>query len=284
MTPPVVAGIDGMPRVELTHDSGSMTHVYLYGAHVTSWIPVGGRDVFYLSRLARFEPGVGIRGGIPVVFPQFADSGPLPKHGWLRKTEWLVDPTSGSDETRARFFTTDTEESRAIWPHGYRAELEVSLGESSLSVELSIINTGSDTFSFTSALHSYFSVADVRETSIEGLRGTSYLDKTTGFSRKVDDEEKLIADRETDRVYTNAPREVTLHDHASGTSLGIGATGFPDIVVWNPWERGIAEISDMPGDDYLRMICVEAALAVTPHTLAIGDRWSGGQHLTVLST
>lgn len=283
MTPPIINGTNGLPCLELTHDSGSFAHVYLHGAQVTSWIPVGRRDVLYLSRLAKFEAGAGIRGGIPVVFPQFADNGPLPKHGWLRKTEWKVDgPEAADDRTSARLYTEDDESSRKIWPHNYRAELDVTLTDSSLTVGLTIHNTGRDSFSFTAALHSYFSVGDVREVSVSGLTGAEYLDKTDSFARKGDDDPALGVDRETDRVYVGAPAHVVLEDHASGTSLGIAATGFPDLVAWNPWAGGMAQLPDMPPDDYLRMICIEPALAVAPFTLAPGSLWAGAQHLTVV--
>lgn len=283
MTPAVVEGINGMPRLELTHDSGSIAHAYLNGAQLTSWIPVGWHDMLYLSRQARFAPGVPIRGGVPVVFPQFADKGPLPKHGWLRTAEWKVsEPTGESDDaTHATLFTEDTPASRKIWPHHYRAELGVTVGESSLAVALSIFNTDDETFSFTSAFHNYFSVGDVRESHIEGLLGARYLDKVDGFMEKSEGAENVGIDRMTDRVYKGAPGKVVLHDHASGAFLEIASSGFPDVVVWNPWDEGARQIDDMPDDDYLRMICIEPAVAVTPFTLAPGEHWMGAQRLTV---
>ncbi|HEY4954249.1 MAG TPA: D-hexose-6-phosphate mutarotase [Gemmatimonadaceae bacterium] len=285
MTPPVVYGLNGMPRLELTHDSGSMAQIYLNGAHVTSWTPVGWHDMLYLSRLARFAPGVPIRGGIPVVFPQFADQGPLPRHGWLRTTTWQVAPSGeAEDSTHATLFTEDNDASRRIWPHRYRVELDVTIAERSLAIALSIFNPGPESFSFTSALHNYFFVADVRESHIEGLHDAQYLDKTDGLRQKTEAEEKTGIGRETDRIYRNTPSTVVLHDHASGTALQIGSTAFPDIVVWNPWEAGAKQISDMADEDYLRMICIEPALAVTPCVLAPGQRWAAAQELTVLDS
>ena len=45
MTPPIVPGKNGMSTVLLSHLSGSSADVYLNGAHVTSWIPAGGKEV-----------------------------------------------------------------------------------------------------------------------------------------------------------------------------------------------------------------------------------------------
>ncbi len=39
-----------------------------------------------------------VRGGIPVCFPQFADLGPLPAHGFARNRRWtLATERSGKD-------------------------------------------------------------------------------------------------------------------------------------------------------------------------------------------
>ena len=58
----------------------------------------------------------------------------------------------------------------------------------------------------------------------------------------------------------------------------------PDIVVWNPWKDGSKELADMPDDDYLRMICIEPAIAGTPFALSPGERWTGAQRLTVMGS
>jgi len=286
MTYPVFDGINGMPRLDLSHDSGSAAQIYLCGAQLTSWIPAGWHDMLYLSRRARFAPGVPIRGGIPVVFPQFADSGPLPKHGWLRTSDWKMSSASSDsdDGSRVTLFTEDTLTTRKIWPHAYRAELDVTLSESALTVALSIFNTGAQEFSFTSAFHNYFSVGDIRESHIECLGGKRYLDKTDGFTEKVEKAEKVSINGATDRIYSGVEEKVVLHDHASGAFLEITASGFPDVVVWNPWKEGTKQAGDMQDDDYLRMICIEPALAVTPFALAPGEHWTGAQQLTVLGS
>jgi len=76
MTPPIVPGKNGMSTVLLSHPSGSSADVYLNGAHVTSWIPAGGKEVLFMGKTATFAPGDPIRGGIPVVSPG------KPSGGW----------------------------------------------------------------------------------------------------------------------------------------------------------------------------------------------------------
>jgi len=52
--------------------------------------------------------------------------------------------------------------------------------------------------------------------------------------------------------------------------------------VWNPGPDKIRELSDMPPDDYLRMLCVEAAVIGEPVSLAPGAQWRGRQTLRAL--
>ena len=49
--------------------------ISLHGAHVLSWKPAPARECLYLSPNASQAPGAAIRGGIPVIFPQFAGLG-----------------------------------------------------------------------------------------------------------------------------------------------------------------------------------------------------------------
>jgi glucose-6-phosphate 1-epimerase len=60
-----------------------------HGGQVLEWTPVGSEvSRLWLSPDWRCGPGAAIRGGVPVVFPQFSDRGPLPKHGIARDREW----------------------------------------------------------------------------------------------------------------------------------------------------------------------------------------------------
>jgi len=61
--------------------------------------------------------GVGpIRGGIPIAFPQFADTGPLRLHGFARDGLWALAEVMRSDTgVRAVFERADDEKTRALW-------------------------------------------------------------------------------------------------------------------------------------------------------------------------
>ncbi len=137
MTPPIVPGKNGMSTVLLSHPSGSSADVYLNGAHVTSWIPAGGREVLFMGKTATFAPGDPIRGGIPVVWPQFANIGPLPQHGFARKTEWQLaeNADSSDDPSSVKLVLTDDHRTRELWPYHFRTELTVAIDDKSLHVK-----------------------------------------------------------------------------------------------------------------------------------------------------
>ena len=59
--------------IVLNHASGATATINCFGATVTSWMLPSGKEMFYLSKLSDTTGVKPIRGGIPVVFPQFAN-------------------------------------------------------------------------------------------------------------------------------------------------------------------------------------------------------------------
>lgn len=260
----------GEDAVTLVHSSGATARVTHHGAHVVSWIDPAGRERLYLSSRACYGPGESIRGGIPVVFPQFA-TGPLPKHGFLRTRRWSVVSHLGSNAT---FRITDDERTRALWPYPFIALLTVDLAEM-LTVSLKITNPGDSRFSFTAALHNYFAVDDVQLSAVQGLSGLVYVDKVAAGARCVEEDTELRVRGETDRIYTSGPRQVAISSAVGSSSTVIGADGFGDWVVWNPWRALSATLADMAPEDYREMLCVEAARITDPVVLDPGAEWCG---------
>jgi glucose-6-phosphate 1-epimerase len=275
----VVNDAAGLPKVALTAGDGARAEIYLYGAHVTSWTPANGAEQLYLSPQADFSPGVSIRGGVPVVFPQFSGMGPLPKHGFLRTLQWEYQGAreSGGQAT-AEFAIEESEHTLALWPHRFRATLGVTAGGPQLTVTLGIENTDARPFAFTAALHTYFAVRDVGEVAVQGLAGLPFRDAADGYQDKVQADAELRFAGEVDRIYFNAPRQVTLAE--PGRRLSVAAEAFPDIVVWNPGPAKGAALADVPPGGYRQFICIEAAIVGQPVELAPGASWQGSQILT----
>ncbi len=264
--------------VRLTSPGGASAVVLHHGAHLASWQSAKGTENIYLSERADFSPGSAVRGGVPICFPQFSILGDLPLHGFFRNKAWTLVAGGTDAATVARLRLTDTAETRAIWPHSFEAELQVTLGEDSIEIALSATNTGSSAFSFTAALHTYFRVNAIEDVTITGLRNLRYLDKVVDNAVHTDTDERLRIDRPLDRVYYNAAGDRTLEE--KGRKLLISAQGMPDTVVWNPDEERCATIADLPDDAWRHFVCIEAAVVEHPISIAPGETWRGVQRVT----
>ena len=275
----------GLPAVQLKAPDGAEATVLLQGAQIVSWRTRDGNERLYLSERASFVPGQAVRGGVPIIFPQFDSLGPLPRHGFARGLSWsLAELRSGRHDTLAVLRLTDDEATRALWPHGFAAELTLSLGGPRLDIELEVENTGSDDFSFAAALHSYLALRELEEASLDGLQSVPYLDRLSG-REAVAPTGSLVVDAEIDRIYWGAQggeaaRTLVLRE--PGRAMRIEQHQFPDTVVWNPWEAKAARLADLPPLGFRRFLCVEAAVIGEPVMLKPGESWWGRQTLEVL--
>ncbi|MEW6167066.1 MAG: D-hexose-6-phosphate mutarotase [Pseudomonadota bacterium] len=270
------AGPGGLPMRRLAA-AGAHAELCAHGAHVTAWRPAGEtQSRLYLSARSAFRSGVAIRGGVPVIFPQFAVEGPLPRHGFARTARWRPDPAQ-NDRGRAVLQLDETLATDVRWPHAYRAELCVELAARSLALQLSVANTGAQPFAFTAALHSYCAVDDVRAASVHGLCGLRYRDSAGGMRVVVDTTDAVRFAGEVDRIYFDVPGTVELREPRR--QLQVRASGFPDCVIWNPGAEKAAALADLDADGHLRFVCIEAAVIGRPVRLEPGASWSGTQTL-----
>lgn len=271
----------GIPALRLHGPQGSSAVVSRLGGQVLSWTTPDGRERLYLSERAVFDGSVAIRGGVPVCFPQFAERGDLPKHGFVRTREWEVSARrSGDDYALVTLETADDAATRALWPHRFRLELTLMIEADRIDLELCVANTGEMPFEFTAALHTYLRVVQVEDVAVEGLYGHDYRDAAESNKVIRDSGTELLIEKETDRVYRHVRRPQLLR--AGNLSLGIQQQGFPDTVVWNPWLEKCAALADMPDDDWRHMLCIEAAAADVAQEVGAGDEWYGRQTLVAM--
>jgi glucose-6-phosphate 1-epimerase len=272
------AAVEVPPVLALHAEDGATATIHRHGAHVTSWCPAAGDERLYLSARSGFEGNAAIRGGIPIIFPQFATEGPLPRHGFARTSTWSLGGVSrgAAGEAQMDLVLRDSPATHAIWDAAFRAIVSVAIFSRQMAVSLIVENVGDAPFSFTAALHTYFRVRDVADAVIVGLRGTRYR----GEDRQlvVDDAERLRVDGFLDRVYVGAPSRLELHE--GGRRMLIDAEGFPDAVVWNPGSERAAALTDLDPGGERQFVCIEAAAVQEPITIGPGRRWSGTQTLT----
>ena len=271
-------GMGDLPKIALATNDGARAQVYLYGAHVTSWIPAGGSEALFLSPKAIFQPGLPIRGGVPIIFPQFGGLGPLPAHGFARNVTWEL-AESAPDHAVLRL--RESESGLSIWPHRFELEYTVQIGGAQLEMSLKVTNTDKVPFEFTSALHTYLRVHDVQHTSVRGLKGVWFADRTkpsAGIKREATQQnERVEFPGEVDSVYFDVVPPVQLIQGEQKTT--VEKSGFSDVVVWNPGREKCAASKDMLPDSYFEFVCIEAAAVENPIKLGPGESRIGMQKL-----
>ena len=273
--------VEVSPVLTLRAEDGATATIHRHGAHVTSWCPTDGDERLYLSAKSGFEGTAAIRGGVPIIFPQFAAEGPLPRHGFARTSTWSLGGVcrSADGEAEMDLVLRDSPDTRAIWDAGFMAVVSVAIFGQQLAITLAVENVGDAPFSFTAALHTYFRVRDVAGAEIVGLRGARYRGEDRSLVE--DSAERLRIDGFLDRVYVGAPSHLELHEN--GRRMLIDAEGFPDAVVWNPGPERAAALADLDPGGERQFVCIEAAVVQEPVTLGPRRRWTGTQTLTAAS-
>lgn len=265
-------------RILLRNRSGDSACVSLHGGHLLSWQPAGAGEQLYCSPWSAPAAGKALRGGAPICFPQFSGRGPLPKHGFARTSRWelLSAPAPDAEVAQARL-QLDSSAASMRWEHAFTLVLLVRLGPGWIELQLEAANTGRAAFSFTGAIHTYLAVQDVRTAQVLGLQGRAYEDALDGLELKQERATALAFPGEVDRVYRDAPEAVLL-EGGGMPARRILQRGFVDTVVWNPGPDKAARLGDMPAQDWLHMLCIEAA-AAHPVAIAPGKTWRGLQRL-----
>ena len=82
--------VAGQPAFSLRNSVGDQLVVLQHGAQVLSWMTADGIERMYCTPRLPSTPKP-VRGGVPVIFPQFNLRGPdfsLPRHGFARHQPW----------------------------------------------------------------------------------------------------------------------------------------------------------------------------------------------------
>lgn len=259
-----VAGKGDFPYVRVTNDQATAL-ISVYGGQVLSFQPKGSaQDLMFLSENAYYKAGKAIKGGAPICWPWFGpdpEGAGRPSHGFARNRPWQVLATEAlpTGETKVVLGFSDTEDTRALWPNAFELALEATVG-SVLKMALVSRNRSDRPFNITQALHTYFTVGDITQTTVEGLDGTTYIDKVDNGTVKSQSGAVTIA-QEVDRIYQGVPSELVIQDPALSRRIRVTSTGNKTAVVWNPWTEISVNMADLEDNDYSRFICVETTNA-----------------------
>lgn len=259
-----------LPALQLRAPDGAEATITLYGAHLASWKSVStpggaGQERLFLSALSALDGKKAIRGGVPVIFPQFAERGAGMRHGFARVSTWRV--TDSGEQDGAAFAVLALQQAdlapalAAAWPYPFELQLRVSVRGAELTMRLDVRNTGAETFPFAAALHTYHLVEDVEAVRIDGVQR-----ETLAITDKLDQVFERIA--------------VTIAFDTGADQLTLEQSGFTDAVVWNPGAADAAGLADMEDDEYRRFVCIEPAL-LEGQRLEPGGSWHGVYRVVV---
>lgn len=287
-------------------DGQHSTEILLFGGTLVSWV-CDGKERIFLSPDALYNGKKAIRGGIPLVFPQFGQPKDseghlalpaLSQHGFARNSMWTKHKSNTTSTSgTATFVLTDSDTTLAVWPHPFRLEFAVTLTDGQLLTDFRISNTGDAPFKFQSLLHTYLKVNEVTNIKVDGFKGCNCKNQLTG---EIAPEPAAVntIDREVDNIYLQAQSlsgefdigDLTLIEEgqralvssAQASFLRTGVEIPVDVVFWNPWIEKSKGLADLPDEAYHNFLCIEPGVVQDWITLEAGDGVSLLQTLKLL--
>ncbi|MEO1709762.1 MAG: D-hexose-6-phosphate mutarotase [Pseudomonadota bacterium] len=270
---------EGTNLLEAVSNDGARIRATAHGGQLLSWSPSASDfDLLFVSSLASFAPGSAIRGGVPVIFPQFADRGPLQKHGFARNVIWQ--PVADQPPGQLRFELRANANIRQFWDHEFALSVTMCARGDELSLEL---NVAGDALSpeTMAAFHTYIRVPDVRDAHVAGLEAVPYIDTSAGRRHRSPDGTAIRFGREIDRIYTHGAlvdgRAKACRLITPDYEIHVSHAGFTDTVVWNPGPDVAARIGDLGAGEWQHFVCIEGGVITRP--LISSPEWSGTQTL-----
>ncbi|KAL4140733.1 hypothetical protein PRNP1_015013 [Phytophthora ramorum] len=293
-----------LETVKLTHPYGSSAEVFLFGAHVKSFRAAMDPklDILFMSNESYMDGVNPIRGGIPVVFPNFGSATGFPSHGFARITNWtLASQEEAADKNSpsvATFTMAASNSTREMWPVEFELEYEVKLYANQLETALHVHNSNEKSIEFHALLHNYLWVDDARNKGVQvsGLKGVDYYDKVAK-ANKTETREYIDFAAQTDNVYSNAPntlaavikgvnavdRTVTVEKAGfiSGSASQNNVETETDAVVWNPWADRAKTMDDFGPEEYKHMVAVEPGRVSVKQALPAGQTYTLQETISV---
>jgi glucose-6-phosphate 1-epimerase len=229
--------------------------------------------LFYKSYIV--NPNHTKRGGVPIIFPQFASVGSYKKHGWVRDSEWLLLKDEKDKNSHLLKFSLQLDPTNN-WPYSAKLTYDVIQLKNTLRLILKIENTGSTSFSFTGGLHPYFYVPSVLKCCVEGLKSISFTDK---YKETHSEGVLKFTTSEFERLYhENIPLKLKYDN----VVLEIHQKGFDEWMIWNPGQTLAKSIPDLPNKDWEKFISIEPVIASRPKLLEPGAIFNGSLKINLI--
>ncbi|KAG6621898.1 Aldose 1-epimerase [Phytophthora cinnamomi] len=263
-------------------------------------------DVLFMSKDSYLDGVNPIRGGIPVVFPNFGGAPGFPNHGFARITNWtLASHEEAKDKNSpsvAKFTMAASDSTRAMWPVEFELEYEVKLYANQLDTALHVHNTFTQQIEFHTLLHNYLWVDNSQNGGVvvSGLKGVDYFDQVAKVNKtETRDYIRFNGSVQTGNTYLDAPdqilatikginttdRTVTVQKSGfiSGSANQGDAKTQTDVVLWNPGAERAKKLEDFGDEEYINMVCIEPGRVSVKQALPAGQTYTLQQSILVTS-
>lgn len=239
-----------------------------FGGQVVSVI-FNDIELLYLSPLnLEFKPA---RGGVPVLFPQFANNGALSKHGFARNLPWIKSNEEMSSCFHRIQYSLVIEPNFDLnWPHKALLELDLCVSPDGFKQKLTVMNAGTTSFDWTGGLHPYFAVSDLCKIEVDGLRDITYFDCHNPTHTNPQIGNLHFDDQPCEKLFDAAPNLI-IQDKKF--ELVISTSGFSQWMIWNPGKMN--NLADLPLDAWKSFICIEPVIVSKPNRLSPGETFVG---------
>lgn len=272
---------DELIKLKLIHKNNSYIEVFTQGAHLTKWVDSKGANHIFTSENAIYKKENPIRGGNPIIFPQFG-KGRITSHGFARRMEWQISDISSNDNLTAitlKLSDTDlNEQFKNEWTYKFNLELKISLGDYLLN-ELTVINNDKEAFSFTHGFHTYFKINDLNNTKVTGLSNLEYMDQLKENKIFKESNSEIIISEFTDRRYQEIPTILKIIDDKK--EITVETKNCSDAFLWNPHTKGESNFKDLKQGEYKNFICLEPGNMQNEVTLNQGKDFTITQKIII---
>ncbi|NTS76974.1 D-hexose-6-phosphate mutarotase [Catenovulum sp. SM1970] len=241
--------------------------------------------VIWLSENSHMDDSKSLRGGVPICWPWFGrhrTDKTLPSHGLVRNIAWKLVKFDFNGKQFNLSVSPDltalTTEYRALIQDGIELTQTLTFDEQ-IEIKLTTKNTGTQSYEFSAALHTYFNVGDIQNTELHGLVNSHYIAEATNWESV--DAPKLYRFREqTDRVHIDrcehAEIESPIHTYE------LTHSGNNSLIVWNPWQEVSEQTPGMGAEVWKGMLCVEPAAFKPYLNLKSGESHSLQQIIKII--
>lgn len=152
-----------------------------------------------------------------------------------------------------------TPETEALYAAPWELVYTITLAAHQLTTGLTVKNTGAGgaAFDFQALLHTYLA-APAASVAVGPLTGLTYVDKVAGGVERKETRAEVDVRSFTDSVYKRAGGQYSVR--WAGGGADVRATGFEDVVVWNPNKDAGSKIGDMEDGGWSVLCFVFCAL------------------------